>query len=193
MNLRNRRQEIGLTLEQVADKVGVTKSTVQKWESGEIANMKRDKIILLSKALKVSPIWIMNLGEDDISLKSLSLPKIPILGTVAAGTPIHMANQASDFFEASSIGADYALKVKGDSMIEEGIHDGDIVFIKQCNVAENGEIVVVDIENETTLKKFYKYDNHVLLKPANSTMEPIIIDSGEVRIMGKLVSVMNFK
>ena len=53
--------------------------------------------------------------------------------------------------------------------------------------------MVVDIENETTLKKFYKYDNHVLLKPANSTMEPIIIDSGEVRIMGQLVSVMNFK
>ena len=131
MNLRNRRQEIGLTLEQVADRVGVTKSTVQKWESGEIANMKRDKIILLSKALKVSPIWIMNLGEDDISLESLSLPKIPILGTVAAVTPIHMANQASDFFDASSIGADYALKVKGDSMIEEGIQDCDIVFIKQ--------------------------------------------------------------
>lgn len=189
--IKNRRLELNLTLEEVGKMVGVTKSTVMKWESGFIENMKRDKISLLAQALKVSPLWIM--GLEDKNIKTGVVP-IPLLGTIAAGTPILAEENIEDYFHIdSSIKADFALKIKGDSMLGAGIFPDDIVFIRKQNDLENGEIGAVLIEDEATLKKFYKAEGTIILQAENDNYKPIILKNGNVKILGKLVAVLNIR
>ena len=86
----------------------------------------------------------------------------------------------------------FALQVKGDSMKEDGILDGDLVVIRKQATAENGETVVALIENEATIKKFYKRRNHIELRPANAGMQPIRVKEGNFQIRGKLVGVVRY-
>lgn len=189
--IKNRRLDLDLTLQEVADIVGVSKSTVQKWESGNIENMKRDKIALLAKALNVSPLFIM--GIDDREMKNKT-NRIPLIGTIAAGTPILAQENIEDYFNLdSSIKADFALKVKGDSMLGAGIFPNDIVFIRKQDTLENGEIGAILIENEATLKKFYREDKTIILQSENDLYKPIILTNGYVKILGKLVAVLNIR
>lgn len=189
--IKERRLELDLTLEEVGNIVGVTKSTVMKWESGFIENMRRDKIALLAQALKVSPLWIM--GLEDRNVKSGVVP-IPLLGTIAAGLPILAEENIEDYFNIDTkIKADFALKIKGDSMINAGIFQDDIVFIRKQENLENGEIGAVLIEDSATLKKFYKEGNTVILQAENDNYKPIILTNGNVKILGKLVATLNIK
>ncbi len=120
------------------------------------------------------------------------MPKVtavPLVGTVAAGLPI-LAEQNFEgyigYVGESSTGELFALKVKGESMIEAGILDGDLVIAEKTCYAENGEIVVALVENEATVKTFYREDGHYRLQPENSTMKPIIVT--EVDILGKVIA-----
>lgn len=119
--------------------------------------------------------------------------EIPLLGSIAAGSPIE-AIEHKDMISVPTHmlgkGQHYALKVKGDSMIEEGILSGDIAIIKHQTQAQNGQIVVAVIDNETTLKKYFKRSKQIELHPANSTMEPIIIKDKECEIRGLLVGLI---
>ncbi len=113
---------------------------------------------------------------------------VPVIGTVAAGSPI-LAEQSYEGYigyipESNAQEELFALKVKGESMIDIGIFDGDIVIAEKTCYAENGEIVVALVENEATVKTFFREDGHYRLQPENSTMEPIIVD--EVIILGKV-------
>jgi len=118
---------------------------------------------------------------------------IPLAGTIAAGEPIE-AIEAKERLQVPATLADdsgkfFALKVKGDSMIEDGIHDGDYIVAEKRDSARDGEIVVALIENEyATLKRFYRENDHVRLEPANSTMEPI--RARNVKIQGRLVGLI---
>lgn len=189
--IKKRRLELNMTLEEVGKIVGVTKSTVMKWESGFIENMKRDKIALLAQALKVSPLWIM--GWDDENEKT-EVNSIPLLGTIAAGKPIFAEENIEGYFRIdSSIKADFALKIKGDSMLGAGIFPGDIVFIRQQNTLENGEIGAILVEDEATLKKFYKEKNTIVLQSENDFYKPMIFTNGNIKILGKLVAVLNIR
>ncbi|MBO5273681.1 MAG: transcriptional repressor LexA [Clostridia bacterium] len=122
--------------------------------------------------------------------------KVPILGRVAAGMPILAVENCEGYIDFPLMRGSYppnelfALRVRGESMIEAGILDGDIVIIRKVNYAENGEIVVALVEDEATVKTFYKENGHFRLQPENSTMDPIIVDT--VYILGKVVSVMRF-
>ncbi|MDP4145684.1 MAG: transcriptional repressor LexA [Bacillota bacterium] len=115
---------------------------------------------------------------------------IPIVGRVQAGMPILAVENIEDSF---SIPLNYLkskkdvfmLKVSGESMIEAGIHDGDLVIIEKVKTASNGEIVVALIENEVTIKRFFKEKDFIRLQPENSTMEPIIVN--DCTIVGKLI------
>jgi repressor LexA len=118
---------------------------------------------------------------------------LPYLGVVAAGSP--MASVAhEDRLELDELfsGPDrYVLQVRGNSMIENHIEDGDFVVIKKQETAENGDRVVAMIDNEVTLKKFYRERDHIRLEPANGTMAPIIVDpSRDIRILGILTGVL---
>ena len=186
--IKERREAKGLTLEEVGDYVGVTKSTVRKWETGDIENMRRDKIAKLAEILSVSPLYIMGMIETYQISQSGSKP-IPILGTIAAGQPILAIEHIEDYFLLDSkIKADFCLRIKGDSMINVNIMDKDIVFIKKQCTIENGEIGAILIDDTATLKRFYYTDGKVILQAENPKYKPIIVDKGDVRVLGKLVA-----
>lgn len=121
--------------------------------------------------------------------------EIPLLGTVAAGKPIE-AIETPDVIEAPPSmvgnGDHFVLRVKGDSMEEDGILDGDYVVVRKQPTAENGETVVALIDNEATVKKYYRMKDHVELRPAHTGMPSIMVDTEDLRIEGKVVGVMRF-
>ena len=120
---------------------------------------------------------------------------IPLVGTVAAGVPITAIENITDYIAFEPLKNYetqlFALRVRGESMINAGIFDGDIVIVEQTNYAENGEIVVAMVDHsEATVKTFYKEDGHYRLQPENDFMEPIIVR--EVEILGKVVSLIRY-
>jgi repressor LexA len=119
--------------------------------------------------------------------------EIPILGRIQAGAPILAEENIEGFLPvASEIAGNeaFALKVKGDSMIEDGIFDGDYVIIRRQETADNGDIVCALIENEATLKRFHRQGSTVVLKPANKNYDPITVSRGEFRVLGKATGVI---
>lgn len=131
-----------------------------------------------------------------IELPGRGLPFIPVIGRIAAGEPIEAIEDPSDTVEVPQRYVDqgcYALRVKGKSMIEDAIDDGDIVVIKPQDTADNGEIVVALItsgvfpDGEATLKRLYREGNRVRLQPANSEMKPIYVSPADLQIRGKVV------
>ena len=121
--------------------------------------------------------------------------KIPLVGTVTAGIPITAIEEITDYisFQPARHYSNplFALKVRGESMINAAILDGDMVVIEQTPYAENGDIVCALVDNESaTIKTFYKEDGHYRLQPENDSMDPIIVD--EVSILGKVVGVVRY-
>jgi repressor LexA len=119
---------------------------------------------------------------------------LPLLGRVAAGTPVHAVEQADDRLEFGELFGGpgrYALKVNGNSMIDDHIQDGDFVVIRRQETAQNGEPVVAMVDDEVTLKRYYRERDHIRLQPSNETLEPIIVDeTRDVKILGVLVGVL---
>jgi repressor LexA len=121
---------------------------------------------------------------------------IPLVGRIAAGTPIEALQDTSNLITVpqhmiSSNKNHYALEVRGDSMINVGIHDGDIAIIHSADSAQNGEIVVALVEDcEATLKRFQKRGSAIVLEPANPAYETMLYDSSQVKIQGKLVGIL---
>lgn len=122
---------------------------------------------------------------SDLMTESINLP---VVGNVAAGSPILADQNIEEYLPVPvnfvGSGSHFILKVKGESMIEAGIMDGDYLIIRQQTNANNGEIVVAIVEDEATVKRFYKNDGYIELKPENSSMEPMIFD--DVQIAGKV-------
>ena len=134
--------------------------------------------------------------DDEFALNRREMVQVPIIGTVAAGEPILAQEHIEDYFpipaEILPNTDTFMLKVKGESMINAGILDGDRVIVRQQPTAENGDMVVaLTEENEATVKRFYKEDGYYRLQPENDHMDPIIIH-GEITILGKVIAVMRF-
>ncbi|MGY3703334.1 repressor LexA [Vagococcus martis] len=133
----------------------------------------------------------IELTSEGLKMIGINSPFIPMLGVVTAGEPILAVEEASDFFplppdlkyEENSL---FMLTIRGDSMINAGIFDGDHVIVRKQSSAVNGDIVIaMTDENEATCKRFFKEKNHIRLQPENDTMEPIILSN--VSILGKVV------
>lgn len=203
-DIKQRRIELGLTMADVAQSVGVSEATISRWESGDIANMKRDKIVSLAKALHVSPSFIMGWDEpetEDIvssnkynNVFPIKTHKIPLLGDIACGEPIFASEDKESYVLAGTdIRADFCLRACGDSMINARIYDGDIVFIREQPMVEKGEIAAVVINDEATLKRVYYYpeQNKIILNPENPAYEPFVYVGEElnsIRILGKAIA-----
>lgn len=190
--LRERRLQLGLTLEQVAEAVNVGKSTVQKWESGAIEDMRAGKVAALAKVLKVSPLWIIGLSDSPQGpAPEMTTKRVPILGRIAAGEPVVAEEEYCEYIEVpGEWPIDFCLRVKGDSMIDARIRDGDLVFVRRQSTVENGQIAVVLIDDEATLKRFYRTPEGVILKPENSKYEPMFFtrrDFKQVQVLGRAV------
>ncbi len=130
--------------------------------------------------------------DDNFQMVRTEMVSLPVVGQVAAGTPILAEENIDSYFSGSrrtgSAGRIFwFLKVKGDSMINVGIFSGDQIFVNACNTAHNGDTVVALIDDSATVKTFYKEDGHIRLQPENDTMDPIIVD--DCQILGKVFGV----
>lgn len=184
-----------MTQESLAKKIGVSKSAISRYESNDISNMGIDKAQAMSKALQIDPLTLLTgeIEEEKTITEPTSKP-IPLIGQIAAGVPILAEENIDDYFYIDkSIKADFCLRIKGDSMIDEGIYEDDIVFIKSQPCIENGEIGAVFIGDEATLKRVYKGDNNVILQPANRNYKAKTFSGKDIRIAGKLVAVLNIR
>lgn len=172
---------------------GIGKSAISQYLSGEY-EAKQENIYLMSKPLNVNPAWLMGF---DVPMVGDEINRgIPIVGTIAAGTPILAEENIEDYFVIDNrVNADFGLKVKGDSMINADIFNGDIVFIRKQPTLENGEIGAILLENEATLKRFSKINDSVILQAENPSMTdwPRVYTNGNIQVLGKLVGVFSKK
>lgn len=205
--IKTLRIQQGLTLEAVGRIVGVGKSTVRKWESGEIANMGRDKIALLAEALHVTPGYLMGWESDPVEASApASYPgiepitqsyRLPLLGPVAAGEPIQVDPEDAEYVNLPYHPgkADAALKVEGDSMQPRYL-DGDIVFIRYQDDVEDGQIAAVCIDDRATLKRVYHIRDGVQLVSENAAYPPMIFtteDANNIHVVGLAVGYMRWE
>lgn len=202
------RKERGLSQAALATELGFTKSSVNMYERGD-REPGLESLETIADFFNVDMDYL--LGKSDVQnrflytpasdAESVALPDnilsmpatytVPLLGTIACGEPILAAENIEDNVEVPEhIHADFALRCKGDSMINARIHDGDIVYIRRQPAVNNGEIAAVLIGDEATLKRVYVYEDHVVLQPENPAYEPLVYfkDAMQaVRILGKAV------
>lgn len=200
--IRNLRKSKNITQEELAKMIGVKRSVISKYENGSV-NISTNNLLEISKALAI-PIEVF-LGNDQISelinkydnISSVKMKRFPLLGEIACGEPIFAQEDKENFIMADmDINADFCLTAHGDSMINARIHDGDIVFIKQMPIVDNGDIAAVIIDDEATLKRVYYYPqkNKLVLSPENPKYEPFVYVNEEldqIHILGKAVYFMS--
>lgn len=202
--IKHRREELGIAQKQLAELIGSSKQNLYKYENGIIANIPADKIESLAKALHTTPAYLMGWSNDPTLSAPTSMPdniiplpkmkRIPLIGTIACGKPI-LAVECADETVAlpENIDADFSLRCKGDSMVNARIFDGDIVYIKERPMVENGEIAAVIIGDEATLKRVYYTpgSDRITLRACNPVY-PDMEYEGEslshIRIIGKAVA-----
>ncbi|NVF11836.1 helix-turn-helix domain-containing protein [Anaerococcus sp. AGMB00486] len=197
--IKNLRTERNLTQEEVGKIIGASKQTLHKYENGIITNIPQNKIEALANLFDVSPSYIMGWEKDKTDLSNIpgvipvkKIIKIPILGHIQCGKPVMSVENYEGYFPADPeiINSDFCLYADGDSMIDVGINEGDLVFFKQTPQVENGTIAAVFVNDTTTLKRFYKKENQIILQPENKSYSPIIIREGDgqdVRVLGEMV------
>ncbi len=204
MNMGDRikqlRQEKGLTQEELGKYIGVKKAAIMKYEKGNVKNMKRSSIEILSKLFNVTPSYLMCLDEPKTESNVFPLADeavpIPVVGKISAGLPILATENIGKYeFAPSSMikqGFTYFyLVVNGDSMNRK-FNDGDIVLVQQQEDLENDEIGVFLIGDEATVKRYKKDKDHIILYPMSTNPEhdPQIYDLKEksIKIIGKVIS-----
>lgn len=193
--IKKLRTDYGYSQEQLGSMIGVKRAAVQKWESGKVQNLKRETIKKLSEIFNVPPSTFVDETSYSIIYDNIiPLPKtkmVPLVGTIACGTPILAEENIESMVPMPEhIHADFALRCKGDSMINARILDNDIVYIRKQETVENGEIAAVLIDNEATLKRFYRYGDTVVLRAENPTFKEIEYrneDLNDLKILGKAV------
>lgn len=197
-DIRQKRQALGLTLEQVGDMVGVGKSTVRKWETGDIENMKRDKIVKLAKALRVSPAYIMGMEVEEPEV--ITATRVPVVSQISAGMPIYSEENILEYAYIPSFlnkeGKElFYLKVCGDSMDKE-FNDGDLVLVEKDAPIENGQIGVVMINGYNATVKRVKYNkDQVILMPESENNEHLpqfYTTNDDINFIGRVISSQRF-
>lgn len=208
--IKQRRKELGLSVDELADKLGKNRATIYRYESNEIEKLPTTVLEPLADVLGVSPGFLMGWEDEptikdplDIliekydNIKPVKLKRFPLLGEIACGEPIFADEDRESCVMADmDINADFCLTAKGDSMINARINDGDIVFIKEMPMVDNGDIAAVIIDDDATLKRVYYYpeDNTIQLIAENPKFKPLIYKNEEldqIRILGKAVYFMS--
>ena len=198
--IKQRRKEIGLSVDILAERVGVSRATMYRYENGDIEKVPVNHLRPLAKVLNTSVSYLMGWDESPTSESSnlLSLPSntsYPLVGDIACGTPILSEENITEYIQfPDDMEVDFCLRCRGDSMVDARIYDGDIVFIRQQPEVENGEIAAVLIGEETTLKRVYRSGDTLTLIAANSAYAPMVYTGEQlagVRILGKAVSFLS--
>lgn len=208
MNIR------AITQSELCEKTGIPKSAMSQYISGNF-KPKQNRTHSLAKALNVNEAWLMgydvplersdyNISHDDHinnlinkypEIHQITKKSYPLLANAPCGEPIYEEVQQNYYVSADAdINADFCVKAKGDSMINAKIFDGDIVFIKSQPEVENGQIALISIDDEVTIKRFYKNVEEVILVPDNPTYKTIRINNESkknIRILGLAVANMS--
>lgn len=196
MDMRNINQA------ELCRRTGIGKSSISTYLSGDY-EPKQTNLYKIAEALDVSIPWLngydvnMEKNTEERPLPSNLIPinkvnRIPIVGTIAAGKPITATENIESYIMLDQeYKADFALKIKGDSMIDAGINDGDLALIIKDRPIDNGDIYAVLIDGDATLKKVYKNDDYLTLQPCNSKYQPIMVkEEDEPYIVGKLSGIV---
>jgi len=185
--IREARQARGISLRQLAGRVGIHFSHLSKIENGK-DTIGRDSLAKIAEELGVDPDLLLGeSGHQTVPFR--------ILGSVAAGVPIE-AIENVETFDLSKIfdpHGHFLLRVKGDSMILDGINDGDMAIVRHTTVARNGDTVVAVIDGEATLKRFKKQGRNVILIPANERLKETVYPASRVEIRGVFVGLIRTK
>lgn len=213
--IKDRRLQLGLTLEQVAEKVGVGKSTVRKWEIGLIQNMRRDNMQKLAEALNLNPLDLLEFDIiDDVNVPLYENSRnrveaigqnlylhIPLYESLSCGTGLFVNDHIIEYITLpesllSSNKEYFCQYAIGDSMVNENINEGDLLIFEKTTQINNGQIGCFCIdENVATCKKFYKDELSAIitLQPANTKYAPIIVtvETMNFHVVGKLSLVIN--
>ena len=192
--LHLRRKELGLSQEELAQRMGYrSKSSITKLEKG-INDLPQSKVEELAAALETTPAYLLGLDTPCPPPGFEPLPamtQVPLIGSIACGTPITAEQNIEKMVDVpENIRCDFSLTCHGDSMVDAGIHDKDVVYIRIQPEVENGEIAAVRIDGEATLKRVYYNPGTQTLMPANPAYAPMIYTGPqleEVHIEGKAV------
>ena len=134
--------------------------------------------------------------DDSFQLLRKEMVNVPIVGKIAAGSPLLAVENIESYFPIPSEylpnAQTFLLEVKGESMINAGVLSGDHILVKQQDTAENGEMVAALIDDSATVKTFYHENGHIRLQPENDTMDPIVVEEKDVHILGKVIGVFRF-
>lgn len=196
-NLKSLRKAKGLTLEELAKKLGTTRQTIHRYENGTINNIPKDKILTLADTLGTTPSELMgweSATEQYDNILPIRKKNLPMLGRIACGEPIYASEEHESYCIADDgLDADFCLRASGESMTGARIYDGDVVFIRMQSSVDNGEIAAVIIGDEATLKRVYYYpeEEKLVLSPENPRYAPLVYVGDElasVRILGKAVA-----
>ena len=194
------RKKLGISQAYLADKVDVSSQTLYKYEKDLVSNIPTDKLEKIADVLNTTPAYLMG-WEDTPSNTELTVEDVHpidtkefrVLGEIACGFPTYAEEEYETYIEASSdINADFCLIARGDSMTGVRINDGDVVFIKEQSIVENGQIAAVIINNEATLKTWYFYpdEKKLILNPENPNYPPLVFIGEqlvEVRCLGRAI------
>lgn len=186
-----------ITAAELSRKLGIPEGTISQYKAGAYEPKQR-RLEAIANALNVSIPWLMG-ATDDLALAApaniIAMPTtytIPLLGSIACGAPILAEENIECGVEVPEhVRADFALRCKGDSMINARIFDGDIVYIRQQPSVDSGQIAAVLVDDEATLKRVRLYPDHISLEPENPLYRPLVLweeDMNSVRILGKAVA-----
>lgn len=182
---------------ELSKQTGIPKSALQRYATGETEKIPIDRLEKIAIAIGTTTSHLMGWSDSvTANIPNITpvpeMRKIPLLGTIACGEPILATDNIDEYINIpKEIPGDFALTCKGDSMINARIFDGDIVYIRQQDTVENGEIAAVLIDNEATLKRVRLFDDHISLEPENPMYKPLVYWGEEmnlVRILGKAVA-----
>ena len=195
--IRHLRRKCGYSMEGLGHAIGVSRQTIHRYESGVIENIPRAKIARMAELFGTTSARLLGFEDTPFSSED-ALPvfgrKLPILGEIACGAPVYADEQVESYAVlGDGVNADFCLRARGDSMTGARIFDGDLVFVRSCSTVENGEIGVVIIDDEATLKRVYYYPEKekLVLLPENTAYEPLVYLGDEletVKIIGKAVA-----
>ena len=195
------REKAGMSQQELAEKVGFkTASAVNKIELG-LRDINQSRVKAFAAALNTSPAYLLGCDDENGIYVSNIIPlprtkRVPLIGTIACGQPTLAEENIESYLSVDeNISVDFALRCKGDSMINARIFDGDIVYIRQQPDVEDGEIAAVLIGDEATLKKVHKFHNKIVLSPCNPMYDDLVYTDeqlNEIRILGKAIMFASF-
>jgi repressor LexA len=195
--IKKARKDRGLSAITLAKLANVAQSSLSDWENGK-TQPSADALFKMCDAMGITPSQLFNIEEEPNNIPVSAVPikkfKVPVIGSVACGNPIFAEEDFECYVDAiNNLHCDFALWAKGDSMINARIHDGDLVFVRKQDQVENGEIAVVLIEDEATLKRvFYDEKKATLTLVAENPKYPPFVYQGEelvnIKIIGKAVA-----